>query len=64
MTQNAFRVRPAAIRWLIAFTFTVILVALLFECIRGFGGSSFISNVAAADDGDWTYVDHDFSRKT
>ncbi len=61
MTQDAFCVRAAAIRWLKAFTFTAILVALLFECIRGIGGSSFISNAAAADDRDWTYVDHDFS---
>jgi alcohol dehydrogenase (cytochrome c) len=61
MTQYVFRVRAAAVRWLIAMCFAAIVLALSFESIHRFGGSSFVSNVAAADDGDWSFVDHDFS---
>src|SRR6266436_717398 len=61
MKHDAIRVRAAAIRWLIAFSFAGILVALSFAYIRGLGGSSIVMNVAAADDGDWAYADHDIS---
>ena len=61
MRQDAIRVRAAAVRWLIAFSFAGILVALSLAYIRGLGGSSIIMNVTAADDGDWAYADHDVS---
>jgi len=61
MTQYVFRARTAAVRWLTAMCFAAIVLALTFESIHRFGGSSLVSNVAAADDGDWSYVDHDFS---
>jgi len=59
MRQDAIRVRAAAVRRLIAFSFAGILVALSLAYIRGLGGSSIVMNVAAADDGDWAYADHD-----
>jgi alcohol dehydrogenase (cytochrome c) len=61
MTQGGFRVRAAAVRWLTALSFAIVVAALSFESIPGFGGSSLASNAAEADKGDWTYVDHDFS---
>src|SRR6267154_6432575 len=61
MKHDAIRVRAAAVRWLIAFSFAGILVALSLAYIRGLGGSSIVMNVAAADDGDWAYADHDIS---
>src|SRR6266550_3131964 len=61
MRQDAIRVRAGVVRWLTVFSFVGILVALSIPYIRGFGGSSLVMNVAAADDGDWTYADHDIS---
>ncbi len=61
MTQDVIRVRAAAVRWLTVLSFAGILVALSFAYMRGLGGSSFVVNVAAADDGDWAYADHDIS---
>jgi alcohol dehydrogenase (cytochrome c) len=61
MMQGAFRIRAKAVRWLTAFSFATIVVALVFGSIHGFGGTSFVSKAAGADDGDWTYADHDIS---
>ncbi|MFY9529724.1 MAG: PQQ-binding-like beta-propeller repeat protein [Candidatus Acidiferrales bacterium] len=61
MTQGVLRVRAAAVRRLTPCSFAIVVAALWFESIHGFGGSSLASNAAEADKGDWTYVDHDFS---
>ena len=61
MRQDAIRVRAAVVRWLAVFSFAVIVVALSFAYLPEFGGSSIVMNVAAEDDGDWAYADHDIS---
>jgi alcohol dehydrogenase (cytochrome c) len=60
MTQGALR-RAATIGRLTAFAFTIVAATLWFEAIHGLGGSSVVANASESDNGDWTYVDHDFS---
>src|SRR5580704_4124077 len=60
MVREKFHMRSAVIASLSALSFAIILAALSLGDLRKFGVSPFISSAAATDDGDWTYVDHDF----
>jgi glucose dehydrogenase len=57
MTQSGAR----AARWFKASFFATMVVAFPVESIHRFGSSFLVSNAAEADDGDWTYADHDIS---
>ena len=61
MKHETFRSRGAAPCWLTAFSIATVVLMLSVEAIHSFGGISFVSSAAGADDGDWTYVDHDIS---
>ncbi len=60
MTQGVFRLRAATPRWLSLLFAIVAVVSFGSIAFHGPTGSSFTSK-AAETDGDWTYVDHDFS---
>jgi len=60
MTQGVFRLRTATARWLSLLFAIVAVVSFGSIAFHGPRGSSFTSK-AAETDGDWTYVDHDFS---
>src|ERR1700676_4377820 len=59
MAQNALRPAAATARWFTASFFFAVVVTLLSGSFQGRGGSSPVVNAASADDGDWTYADHD-----
>jgi alcohol dehydrogenase (cytochrome c) len=59
MAQNALRPAAATVRWFTASFFFAVVVTLLSGSFQGRGGSSPVANAASADDGDWTYADHD-----
>ncbi len=61
MLRDEFHTRPVLVRWFTAMLFAIILAAFSLGDLRWFRVSSFVSSAAATDDGDWTYVDHDFS---
>jgi alcohol dehydrogenase (cytochrome c) len=61
MVRDEYEMRPAVVPRVTAMSLAILLAALTLGGLRWFRASSFVSSAAAADDGDWTYVDHDFS---
>ena len=61
MRNSAFQVRAAAGRRFAAYSFFAVVLAISFGHIRGFGGVTLAASPAQAENGDWTYADHDFN---
>src|SRR5512135_1284938 len=61
MSKGAFHVRAVAVRWITRFSISIVVLAISFGTIRGFGGVTLAASPAQADNGDWTYADHDFN---
>jgi alcohol dehydrogenase (cytochrome c) len=61
MTHSAFHVRAAAVRWITVLSFSIVVLTVSFDCLHGFGEVTLAASPAAADNGDWTYADHDFN---
>jgi PQQ-dependent dehydrogenase (methanol/ethanol family) len=61
MTKSAFHAQAAGVRWVTRFSISIAAPAILFATICGFGARTLAASPAQADDGDWTYADHDFN---
>src|SRR6202047_3590023 len=61
MSKGAFHGRAAAFRSIAAISFFLLALAISFGTIRGFGGRLLGASPAPADNGDWTYADHDLN---
>jgi alcohol dehydrogenase (cytochrome c) len=61
MTQNFFSSRTSAIRWITRFSFSIAVLAISFGTFHCLGRRSVAASPAPADDGDWSYADHDFN---
>jgi alcohol dehydrogenase (cytochrome c) len=61
MRNSAFQVRAAAGRRFAAYSFFAVVLAISFGHIRSFGGVTLAASPAQAENGDWTYADHDFN---
>jgi len=61
MSKGAFQVRAVAVRWITRFFMSIVVLAFSFGTFRGFGGVTLAASPAQADNGDWTYPDHDFN---
>jgi alcohol dehydrogenase (cytochrome c) len=58
MTHESFRFSAKAVR---SIAFTIAGLAVSFGALHSFGKRSLAASPAPADDGDWTYADHDFN---
>jgi len=61
MTAKSLPYRVAAVQWIIRFSFSIAALAISFGTIGGFSGVTLAASPAQADNGDWTYADHDFN---
>jgi PQQ-dependent dehydrogenase (methanol/ethanol family) len=61
MSKRAFHIRAATFRTISATSFFVLALAISFGTIRGIRGVTLAASPAQADNGDWTYADHDFN---
>ena len=61
MSKGAFHVRVAAVRLIAAIAFFIAALAIVFGTIRGLEGATLAATPPQADNGDWTYADHDFN---
>jgi alcohol dehydrogenase (cytochrome c) len=61
MSKRDFHIRAAAVRSIAAFSFFIAMLAISVGTIRGFGGVALAATPPQAENGDWTYADHDFN---
>ena len=61
MSKGAFHGLAVAVRPIAAILFLILAQAISFGPITGFRGVVLAASPAPADDGDWTYADHDFN---
>jgi alcohol dehydrogenase (cytochrome c) len=61
MSKRASHIRAASFRSIAVLLFFIVALAISFGSIRGFGGRPLAAGPAQADNGDWTYADHDFN---
>jgi alcohol dehydrogenase (cytochrome c) len=61
MSKGTFHVRTAALRLIPVLGLFLAAFAASYGFAGGFGGLLFAASPAPADEGDWTYADHDFN---
>jgi alcohol dehydrogenase (cytochrome c) len=61
MRTNSFPVRAATVRWIAALSLFLLVLAISSKTIRGFGGVTLAATPPQAENGDWTYADHDLN---
>ena len=61
MRNSVFHHRAVTVRSIAASSFFVVALAISFGTIRGFGGRTLAAPPPQAENGDWTYADHDFN---
>jgi len=61
MSKDASHIRAAATRSIALISFFIVVLTISFGTIRGFGGVTLAAAPPQADNGDWTYADHDFN---
>src|SRR5258708_31097557 len=61
MSKRAFYFRVAAVQSIATTCIFIVVLAVLYATIPGFGGTAFAATPPQADNGDWTYADHDFN---
>jgi alcohol dehydrogenase (cytochrome c) len=61
MSKRAFHIRAAAFRSIAAASFFILALAISLGTIPSFGGVTLAASPAQADNGDWSYADHDFN---
>src|ERR1700674_2352335 len=61
MSKRAFQIRATTIRSIAAASFFILALAIMFGTIPSFCGVTLAASPAQADNGDWSYADHDFN---
>ena len=61
MSKDASQIRAAAFRSTAVISFFILALAISFGCLHCIGGRPVAAAAPQANNGDWTYADHDFN---